>query len=407
MPVLKNIGSLATCPQSGGQAEIGVIESAALAWEDGVVRWRGPQKELPAEFDGWDVYDAHGGLVVPGLIDCHTHLAFGGWRAEEFEARLRGQSYHEIARQGGGIASTMRATRNASEERLLAKCVNFAREMVRLGVTAVECKSGYGLNVECEKKILRVYGRLAGCELLRVVPTFLGAHTVPPELRRDRRLYLDLLVEEMIPAVSEERLAVFCDVFLEESAFSRDEARRILEAGRKAGLGAKIHADQLSDGGGAALAAELGAVSADHLECVSEAGVAALADSAVVAVSLPLATLYLDQRPMPARRLIEAGVPVAVATDFNPGTAPSYHLPLAMTLACVLQKMTPAEVLKGATAYAARAIRFDEAIGSLEPGKAADFAIIDAPDVNHWLYHFRPTACVATFIGGVEAAAAE
>jgi imidazolonepropionase len=247
-----------------------------------------------------------------------------------------------------------------------------------------------------------VYGRLAAEQPVRLVPTFLGAHVIPPEFRDNRAGYVDLLVERMIPAVVEEELAVCCDVFVEESAFSVAEARRILRAGQDSGLAAKLHADQLTSAGGAELAAELGALSADHLEHISEGGIRAMAAKGVVAVSLPLASLYLGQPPMPARRLIEAGVPLAVATDFNPGSAPSYHLPLALTLACTLQRMTPAEALKGATSVAAKAVGLEASVGSLEAGKSADFAIIDAPDVNHWIYHFRPNACVMTVIGGIE-----
>ena len=203
-----------------------------------------------------------------------------------------------------------------------------------------------------------------------------------------------------IPMIAEAGLARFCDVFVEETAFSIEEAREVLETGNRYGLRAKLHADQLSDGGGARLAAEVGAISADHLEYTSDEGIAAMAEAGVVAVSLPLATLYLNQPPMPARRFIEAGVPVAVATDFNPGSAPSYHLPLALTLACTMQRMTPAEALKGATLYAARALGLDTRTGSLEPGKQADFALLDAPSVNHWLYHFRASAVVTTFVKG-------
>jgi imidazolonepropionase len=264
----------------------------------------------------------------------------------------------------------------------------------------VECKSGYGLNEKAELKLLRVYRRLTQQQPVRLVPTFLGAHIVPEEFRDSRAAYVDLLVHSLIPAVARERLAACCDVFVEESAFSVEEARRILRAGQEAGLAAKVHADQLTSSGGAELAAELGALSADHLEHVSEQGILAMAQAGVVAVSLPLASLFLGQRPLPARRLIQAGVAVAVATDFNPGTAPSYHLPLALMLACVLQRMTPAESLKGATMYAARAVGRERFLGSLEPGKAADFALIDAPDVNHWLYHFRPSACVMTVVAG-------
>jgi imidazolonepropionase len=272
--------------------------------------------------------------------------------------------------------------------------------MLALGVTTVECKSGYGLDPESERKLLRVYRRLAREQPVRIVATFLGAHAVPPEYRENRAAYVDLLVEELIPAVAREGLADGCDVFVEESAFSVDEARRILLAAKGAGLDRRLHADQITAGGGAELAAEMSALSADHLECVSDRGIAALAAAGVVAVSLPIATLYLGQRPMPARRLIEAGVPVAVATDFNPGSAPSCHLPLALTLACAVLRMTPAEALKGATLYAARALGLEGRVGSLEPGKAADFAVVDAPDVSHWLYHFRANACRETVAGG-------
>jgi imidazolonepropionase len=277
---------------------------------------------------------------------------------------------------------------------------SFLAEMVELGVTTVECKSGYGLDEVTELKLLRVYRRLSEEQPVRLIPTFLGAHTIPPEYRENRATYIDQLIERLIPRVGREKLARCCDVFVEESAFSVDEARRILQAGQRAGLAAKLHADQLSSGGGAELAAEVGAISADHLEHASDRGIRAMAAAGVVAVSLPLASLYLRQAPMPARRLIEAGVAVAVATDFNPGSAPSYHLPLALTLACTLQGMTPAEALKGATLYAARALGLSQRVGSLEAGKVADLALIDAADVNEWLYHFRPNACVLTVVGG-------
>jgi imidazolonepropionase len=402
MKLLANIGQIATCRAEGGQGDIHPIRDAAMAWDDeGVIRWVGRTTDLPAQYRDAERIDAAGSLVIPGLIDCHTHLGFAGWRADEFEQRIRGRNYLDIARAGGGIATTVRQTRAATEDQLVERAGGFLGEMLALGITTVEAKSGYGLNEETELRLLRAYRRASQEQPVRLVPTFLGAHTIPPELRDRRTGYVDLLIGSMIPAVARERLAVCCDVFVEESAFSIDEARRILRAGQAAGLRAKLHADQLSAGGGAELAAEVGALSADHLECVSDRGIAALAEAGVVAVSLPLALLYLGQRPMPARKLIERGVAVAVATDFNPGSAPSYHLPLALTLACTLQQMTPAEALKGATVYAARAVGLEGEIGSLEPGKAADFAAVDAPDVNHWLYHFRPNACSMTVIGGI------
>ena len=400
MKVLRGIGLLATCRSGGGQGEIHTIADAALAWSDGIVRWAGAAAELPSELRDAPTEDAGGRLVVPGLVDCHTHLAFGGWRAGEFERRIRGDSYLDIARDGGGIASTMRATRAAGEDALVERAAGFLHDMLRLGVTTVECKSGYGLETQAELTLLRAYRRLAALQPARIVPTFLGAHTIPPEHRADRRRYLEMILREMIPAIAAEGLARCCDVFVEKTAFSREEGREVLLAGKAAGLAPKVHADQLTSSGGAELAAEVGALSADHLECVSEAGIDAMAEAGVTAVSLPIATLYLAQRPMPARRLIEAGVPVAVATDFNPGSAPSYHLPLALTLACTLQRMTPAEALKGATSVAARAIGLEDECGEIAVGRRADFCVIDAPDVNTWLYHFRPNACVRTVIAG-------
>ena len=400
MKLIENIAQLATCRAEGGQGEIHAIPDAAMVWEGATIHWVGPRRELPVEYWSAERLDAQGGTVVPGLVDCHTHLAFGGWRADEFTRRIEGASYLDIARAGGGIASTVRLTREAGPDALLRRARSFVREMIALGVTTIEAKSGYGLDREHELALLRVYRRLAEAEPVGIVSTFLGAHVVPPEYRERREAYVALLTDELIPAVAAERLATACDVFVEESAFSVEEARRILLAGRAAGLAPRLHADQLSACGGAELAAEVGALSADHLEHVSDRGIAAMAAAGVVAVSLPFASLYLNHPPLPARRLIEAGVAVAVATDFNPGTAPSYHLPVAMTLACTLQRMTPAEALKGATCYAARALGLERRVGSLERGKAADFAVIDAPDVQHWLYHLRPNACRLTVAGG-------
>ena len=401
MPILRNIGCAATCRIEGGQ-DCHSCDSlqAALVWDGSDILWIGPEHTLPPEFHDMDGWDAGGRLVIPGLVDCHTHLAFGGWRANEFAQRLQGMSYQEIARLGGGIIQTVGQTRTSTQEDLFQQSVGFLDEMVKLGITTVECKSGYGLNVESELKQLNVYRLLEEQHPMRIVPTFLGAHVIPPEYAADRLGYLKLLQHELLPVIAKQRLAHCCDVFIEESAFTLEEARTILEAGKGFGLHPKVHADQLTDGGGAQFAAEIGAVSADHLEHASDEGMQKMAEANVVAVSLPLASLYLKQTPFAARTFIDAGVSVAVSTDFNPGTAPSYHLPLAMMLACTMQRMTPAEVLKGSTVYAAKALGLEQTIGSLEPGKSADFAVIDAPDVNHWLYHFRPNACVGTIIQG-------
>ncbi len=403
MPILREIGVAATCRAEGSQADIHPIADAAIVWEGERIVWIGPERDLPARYADLPSESAGGRLLVPGLVDCHTHLAFGGWRADEFERRLRGESYLDIARSGGGIASTVRATRAASPRELIDRARHTLRAMARLGVTTVECKSGYGLDVANELKLLEVYralNSLGDAQPLRLVSTFLGAHVVPPEYKDRRDAYIDLLCSELIPEVARRGLARFCDVFVEDSAFAVPDARRIFAAASAHGLRAKLHADQLHDGGGAALAAEVRAISADHLEYVSASGIAALRDAGVIAVSLPIATLYLNVKPLPARALIEAGVPVAVATDFNPGSAPSAHLPLAMMLACTQQRMTPAEAVKAATINAARAIGLEAFVGSLEPGKSADFALIDAPTETHWLYHFQANACIATWARG-------
>jgi imidazolonepropionase len=401
MPVLRNIGSLATCAPHGPQADAHIVANAALVWEGETIRWVGAESDLPTAYASLPSEDAGGRLVIPGLIDCHTHLAFGGWRAEEFAQRLRGKTYLEIAAAGGGIALTVAQTRAASREELVARCRDHLAGMARLGVTTIEAKSGYGLNMEQEVRLLEVYRELSDGPQ-RIVPTLLAAHVVPAEYRERRAAYVRLVIAEIIPEVSRLQLARFCDVFVEESAFSLDEARAILRAGIAHGLAPKLHADQLTSGGGAELAAEVGAVSADHLEHISERGIARMAEAGVVAVSLPFASLYLDTAPLPARRLLEAGVAVGVATDFNPGTAPSYHLPVAMTLACVHQRMTPAEALKGATIVAAQAIGSEALVGSLQAGKSADFAVIDAPSIEHWLYQLSANTCVRTVARGRE-----
>jgi len=400
MPVLRNISQLAACPPGNSQQDAGLINDAAVAWIDDKLSWVGPQSGLPAEFAEEPVVDCRNRLVIPGLIDCHTHLCFGGWRGDEFQARIEGASYQEIAAAGGGIASTVSATRAASHADLEHKARIALDGMLSLGVTTVECKSGYGLDYDNEIKQLEVYQHLDQTHPVDLVATFLGAHIVPPEYRDRREEYIRLLCNELIPSVAGRDLARFCDVFVEGGAYTIDEARDILSAASAHGLQLKIHADQLSDGGGALLAAQLGAVSAEHLEYVSDEGIQALAASGTVAVSLPLASLYLAEPYLPARKLLAAGVPVAIATDFNPGSAPSFHLPLAMTLACLNQNMAPQEVLNGVTAVAARAISEENRKGSLVAGYAADLVIIDAPTLNQWLYHFVPNASAAVLKGG-------
>jgi len=400
MTVLRNIAQLATCPANAMQQDAGLIDNAALVFEDNKITWVGAEQQLPDRFAKHDSIDCGQRLVTPGLIDCHTHLCFGGWRGDEFEMRLQGRSYQEISAAGGGIRSTVAATRSDPAEQLVDKALGCLEGILDLGVTTLECKSGYGLEKSTELKQLQVYRQLDRHQPVDLIPTFLGAHMVPDEYQNSRDEYIRLLCDELIPTVSDQQLAQFCDVFVEEGAFSIAEAKEILDTAQKAGLGLKVHADQLSNGGGAEFAAGLGAISAEHLEYASDEGIQALAGAGTVAVSLPLASLYLRERYLPARKMLEAGVRVAVATDFNPGSAPSYHLPLAMTLACINQQMTPQEVLMGATTVAARAVNAEKRTGSLLPGFDADVAIFDAPSVNHWLYHFQANACCGVIKSG-------
>lgn len=400
MGVIINAATIYRCQQQGSQNDIQAVTNGAIVFQGDTIKWTGPEADLPAEFAGEEKIDAGGGIVTPGLIDCHTHLAFGGWRGDEFQMRILGKTYLEIAEAGGGIASSVKQTRSSSESELTEKALNILKEIKTLGVTTVECKTGYGLTPEDEEKVLRVYQKLGLLQPLELVPTLLAAHIVPPEYRARREEYIKLVCEKIIPSVAEKGLARFCDVFVEESAFSISEATAVLEAGKKHGLRPKLHVDQLTPGNGAELAASVGAISADHLEYISDEGILRMLERGVTAVTLPLASLYTFQKPLNARRLIETGLPVAVATDFNPGSAPSYHLPFVMMLACTLNRMTPAEVLKGVTAYAARAVGLSDTHGSIEPGKKADLAIFDTQDINHWMYHLRPNCCVKTIKSG-------
>lgn len=403
MNVLRNISTLYTCLNKGEQADLFPLADAAIVWTHDRITWVGKEKDLPDIYkaeNGIQIIDAEGAILIPGLIDCHTHLAFGGWRSDEFEMRLQGKSYLDIAKSGGGILSTVKKTREANEDELFQKSSHLLQKIVASGVTTIECKSGYGLSLEDELKQLRVYRRLNEELPARIISTFLGAHTIPPEYKSERENYIEILIQEMIPAVAEEGLARFCDIFIEESAFTVKEARRILKAGKDAGLRPKIHADQLTSCGGAELAAEVGAVSADHLEQVSENGIQMLANSGVIGVNLPIASLYTGQPYLNCRKLVNQGVRVAIATDFNPGSAPSHDLELAMMLTCNHGRLTPAECLKGVTIHAASAVDSQDEIGSLETGKKADFVLIESEDVNFWLYHYNGSDIKAVYIDG-------
>ena len=371
--VLKN-AKFATMVSGG--LSYGLIEKGAVAISDGLIQWVGPEKELPVEFAGLQEKDLGGRLVTPALIDCHTHLVYGGSRATEFELRLKGASYEEISRSGGGILSTVTATRNASEEELFAQSLPRFDALLAEGVRTVEIKSGYGLDLETEIKMLRVARQLGKERNIRVKTSFLGAHAIPPEFAGKAEAYIDFVCEEVLPAVHEEKLADAVDGFCENIAFSTKQISRVFDTASALGLPLKLHAEQLSNYGGAALAAKYGALSADHLEYLDEAGILAMAKSGTVAVVLPGAfyTLRETQFP-PLKALRQAGVPLAIATDCNPGSSPLTSLLLCMNMACTLFRMTPEEALCGVTREAAQALGIGPEVGTIEVGKKAEFAV--------------------------------
>ena len=367
-----------------GSDEYGIIRDGALAVKDDRILWVGAKQDLTKASlsNAAAVEDLAGAWITPGFVDCHTHLVYAGNRAHEFEMRLKGAGYEEIARAGGGILSTVRAVRGASEDELYAQSLHRIEAMMAGGVTTLEIKSGYGLDVPNELKLLEVIRRLDAKTPLRIIPTFLGARTVPPEFDGRADEYVDLVVETMLPRVAAKGLALAVDVFCEKIGFSLSQTERICKAARAHGLPIKLHAEQLSDSKGVLLAARYKALSVDHLEYLDPQDVEALAKSGGVAVLLPGAYYYLNetQKP-PIAALRQAGVPLAVSTDANPGTSPILSLRSAMNMACVLFQITPAEALAGVTINAAKALGLQDDIGTLENGKAADFLVwnIDSP----------------------------
>ena len=359
-----------------------VIEKAGLHARDGGLAWIGPMQDLDPKLrrGGAERLDAHGALITPGLIDCHTHLVYAGNRAHEFEMRSRGLSYADIAKAGGGILSTVKATREATNAQLRAVSATRLNALMSEGVTTVEIKSGYGLDVDNELRCLRIARSLAADHAVSIATTLLGAHAVPPEFKGRADEYIEQVCERMIPRAAAEGLASAVDGFCETIAFTRDQVRRVFEAAQRHGLRVKLHADQLSDAGGAELAARFQALSADHLEYASEAGIAALAKAGCVAVVLPGAFYFLrETRAPPIELLRKHGVPMAVATDCNPGTSPTTSILTTMNMACTLFGLTPEEALAGATCHAASALGYDDR-GTLEQGRRADFAVWDADD---------------------------
>jgi imidazolonepropionase len=389
--VIRNAKTVITCagavPKCGdAQADVRAIAGGAVVAVDGRLAFVGSQAECDARFpscDGCDVIDATGCTVLPGFVDPHTHVVFGGDRRDELRRRLAGATYADIAADGGGIVSTVRATRAASEDELVAATSARLDQMLRCGTTTCEAKSGYGLETDTELKMLRVIRRLDQQHPIDIVPTFMGAHEIPVEHRANRRFYIDQLVRQMIPAAARDGLAEWCDVFCETGVYTPEEATEILTVGKRHGLKPRIHADELAESGGSLVAAEVGARSADHLLYVAPRGMQAMKDAGVVATLLPIAAFYLKLGGYaPARELIAAGVPVALATDLNPGGGFSPSMPFAMSLACFSMRMTLEEALVASTINAAYAIDRHDRVGSLEVGKQADIVIVDGEAVD-------------------------
>ena len=385
--------------------ELAIIEDGAMVIADGKIEWTGTTDELRAMLAQeklLPVIDARGCVVTPGFVDAHTHMVFAGSRAAEFEQRIEGKTYQQIAAAGGGIANTVRATRNATAEELLeAERGRHAEWFLRNGTTTVEAKSGYGLSLDAELKILGVIRSLAKETPLRIVATLLAAHTIPPEFQQDRAGYIALVVGEIVPRVRQEKLAQFCDVFCDEHAFTLSESREILSAAKNAGLGLRMHVEQFAADGGAVLAAELGASTADHLECTNEDGIAALARASVQPVLVPASVFCLGRDHYPnARAMMDAGLAVVLATDFNPGSSPTTSMPFVMSLACQQMKMLPSEALTAATINAACSLGLGDVVGSLEVGKAADFLIHEFHDYRELAYFAAVPNLPQVFVAG-------
>ena len=383
---------LATMTETG---PYGMVKDGAIAIGGGKIAWLGKRIDLPADFESQaaKVYDGQSGWITPGLVDCHTHLVYGGSRAREFELRLMGATYEEIARQGGGIRSTVAATREADEETLLKQSAPRLKALMQEGVTTVEIKSGYGLDLETEIRMLGVARELGEKYPVTVIPTYLGAHALPPEYEGQSDAYIDFVCNTVMPEVAAQNLAVAVDAFCENIGFTPEQTERVFKTAKKMGLAVKLHAEQLSDLLGAELAARYGALSADHLEYVSEKGVKAMAASGTVAVLLPGAFYFLRETRLPPLDLLRRhSVPIALSTDCNPGSSPVTSLLLILNMACTLFKMTPEEALAGVTRNGARALGLQDRIGTLEPGKDADFVVwdIDEPAELAYRIGFNP-----------------
>ena len=387
-------------PRVGAEmTELAIIPDGGMLIHDGKIELVGPSVEIEKKSRGAEIVDAGVRVVLPGFVDVHTHLVFAGNRLDDFERRARGESYEQISKAGGGIWSTVEKTRAASEDNLLAQAKKHADWFLRCGTTTIEAKSGYGLTLDDELKILRVMRSLSERSPLEIVPTFLGAHAVPRDVDADE--YIDLVIDQMLPRIAREKLAEFCDVFCERGYFDVEQSRRILTAARKLGLRLRIHADQLSNLGGAKLAADLKAATADHLEKTDEHGIAAMKSAGVQPVLLPGSVYALGSLDYPrAREMIGAGLAVVIATDFNPGSSPTPSMPMILSLACTQMKMSPAEAITAATINAACSLNRGEKIGSLEQGKLANFAIFDCEDYRELAYWFGVPQTHSVYVRG-------
>ena len=410
MILFLNASQVATCAGPGRarrgieMADAGVHRDWAIAVDGEQIAAAGPQDEVRRNFPSADEVDCAGSVIVPGLVDSHTHAVFGRARYAEQEMRAAGVSYMDIARRGGGIHASVADLRSRTEDELFTLTLDRLRRLASYGSTTVEMKSGYGLSLDDELKSLRVIGRVAEASPVRIVATWLGAHEIPIDYRerpRGRSEYIKLLIEEILPRVRDERLAAFADVFCEPGVFTVEETRSVLRAARNAGLRVKLHADELEPAGGAELAAELGAVSADHLAAISDAGIRALASSGTVATLLPGTMLFLGRsKQAPARALIDAGAAVALATDFNPGTSPTVNFPLILTLGVSQLRMSASESLVAATVNGAAALGLAETTGQIAPGYSADLALFEAEDIREIPYWYGDRRCKATWTRG-------
>lgn len=380
-------------------SELSIIRDGGMLIRDGAIVATGASAEIEKQARDAEIIDAAGRLVLPGFVDAHTHLVFAGNRLDDFERRTKGETYEQIAAAGGGIWSTVQKTRQASETELLAGARKHAAWLLQCGTTTAEVKSGYGLTLDDELKILRVIRHLDQDTPLECVPTFLGAHAVPKEFEISK--YVDLVINEMLPRVAAEKLAEFCDVFCERGYFDLEQSRRILTAAARLGLKLRAHVDQLTNSGGAALAAELKAATADHLEKTDKAGIATLKSASVQPVLLPGSVYALGSTGYPrARDMIEAGLAVVLATDFNPGSSPTPSMPMMLSLACTHMKMAPTEALTACTINAAHSLNRGEKIGSLEPGKAANFSIFNCEDYRELAYWFGFPQTESVYVRG-------